>query len=426
MKNPLHVLGEERRHFQSYPLNMRILLLTNLIYALVLPLLELFVGAYILRESGNTSLVVIYQLAVYTGILFSFLLNGYLLRVIPIAKLYSFGMLMSGAAMTFMMFLPELHLAGIAVTGLLMGTSYGFFWSNRDFLSLNSTDDTNRNYYFSLETVFYTLTFIVMPLLGGFFISVGETKGWYPPRFAYWTITVVVFALTVIASWMVHCGSFRNPPKRQFVYFRFHRDWYWMLFMGACKGVAQAAMFFFPVLLIMGKVGNEGSLGLLVSGGALISALVLYLIGRFSKPAHRVIVFGVGLLVFLLGGVTNMILFSAVGVIIYKVCDSLARPLLDAAYFPMQMRVIDHLSAIEHRNAFAYLFNHEFGLYAGRLAGCVMFLVAAKYVSPEFALRYVLVAIAVLQALSLPVARMLMKKMGLPAGSPQDSNEVLT
>ena len=33
-----------------------------------------------------------------------------------------------------------------------------------------------------------------------------------------------------------------------------------------------------------------------------------------------------------------------------------------------------------------------------------MFLVAAKYVSAEFALRYVLVAIAVLQALSLPVA----------------------
>ena len=176
MKNPLHVLAEERRHFQSYPLNMRILLLTNLIYALVLPLLELFVGAYILRESGDTSLVVIYQLAVYTGILFSFLLNGYALRVIPIAKLYSFGMLMSGAAMTFMMLLPELHLSGVALTGLLMGTSYGFFWSNRDFLSLSSTDDSNRNYYFSLETVFYTLTFIVMPLLGGLFISLGETR----------------------------------------------------------------------------------------------------------------------------------------------------------------------------------------------------------------------------------------------------------
>ena len=58
----------EIRHFRSYPRNMRVLLLTNMLYAFVLPVVELFVGTYILRNSSRLSFVVGYQLAVYTGI----------------------------------------------------------------------------------------------------------------------------------------------------------------------------------------------------------------------------------------------------------------------------------------------------------------------------------------------------------------------
>ena len=69
MKKFLH----EYRHFLSYPRDMRILLLTNLIYAFVLPVIDVFVGAYVMRNSHDVKMVVIYQLAVYTGIPFTFL-----------------------------------------------------------------------------------------------------------------------------------------------------------------------------------------------------------------------------------------------------------------------------------------------------------------------------------------------------------------
>ncbi len=87
---------------------MRVLLLTNLIYALVMPIVELFVGAYIMRNSSDLSLVVIFQLAVYTGIPLTFLINGYLLNGVKIAWLYSLGMLLSGVSMFAMMSLNEL------------------------------------------------------------------------------------------------------------------------------------------------------------------------------------------------------------------------------------------------------------------------------------------------------------------------------
>lgn len=422
----LTTLKNEARHFRSFPAPMRVLLLTNLLYAAVLPLLELFVAAYILRESHDSSLVVVYTLCLYTGVPLCFLLNGFLLRVVAIAKLYSFGLLLTGVAMLVMMSLPRLDATGVGAAGLIMGTSVGFFWANRDFLALESTDDATRNYYFSVETVFYTLSFIVVPFLAGICISTGEARHWYAPRSAYLALTGVVFALTAVAAWSVHRGNFRGPAERQFVFFRFHRDWYWMLAMGAGKGVAQAAIFIFPVLLILTFVGKEGSLGGLVSAGAALSAVVLYLIGRFSKPGHRLAVFGAGLLLFLAGGLANMLLFSAAGVLIYQLCVSLSRPLLDAAYFPIQMRVIDHIAALERRSKFAYIFHHEYGLYFGRLSGCVLFLLAARAFSPEFALRYLLVAIAALQALSLPVAALLLRKFSAPALAAETDGNVLT
>jgi YQGE family putative transporter len=143
MKKFLH----EYRHFRSYPRDMRMLLITNLVYGLVMPVIEMFIGAYVMRKSDDVKMVVIYQLAVYTGIPFTFLVNGWLLQFVSVKRLYSVGMLLSGVSMVVMMSLTELSLVGLGVAGLLMGMSFGLYWSNRDYLALSSTSDGNRNYY---------------------------------------------------------------------------------------------------------------------------------------------------------------------------------------------------------------------------------------------------------------------------------------
>ncbi|MBN2367319.1 MAG: MFS transporter, partial [Calditrichaeota bacterium] len=75
---PIPKLRKEYDFFLSMPRDMRVLLITNIIYALVLPVVDLFVGAYIMRSSDDPMLVAIYQLAAYTGIPLTFLINGYL------------------------------------------------------------------------------------------------------------------------------------------------------------------------------------------------------------------------------------------------------------------------------------------------------------------------------------------------------------
>lgn len=408
---PANKLQGEVKVFRSYPHPMRTLLLTNMIYAFVLPVIDIFVGAYIMRNTSDPSMVAFYQLCVYTGIPFTFLINGFLLNHIKIAHLYSFGMLLSGVSLLAMMLLSEVSFTGVGIAGFLMGSSFGFFWSNRDFLALNTTNDDTRNYYYGVETFFYTLTYIIVPFFIGLFIVKTETANWFggEANNAYKLVTAMVFLLTIISTLIIQRGDFKNPSQKKFIYWKFDRLWRKMLFLASLKGIGQGYLVTAPAILIMTLVGNENELGTIQSVCGIITAIILYLLGRFSKPEHRIYIFSIGLLIFATGAIFNNILFSATGVIIFMLCKIIFQPLHDIAYFPIQLKVIDKLSKKENRNEFAYIFNHEFGLYVGRAFGLVLFIVLYRFVTETFALKYALLIIALIQLISIPVAKNIIK-----------------
>ncbi len=401
--------------FSSHSKGMRVLLLTNLIYGLVGPIIELFIGAYIMRNSSDISLVVIFQLAVYTGIPLTFMINGFLLNRIKIAWLYSFGMLLSGISMFAMMLLQQLDTIGVFLAGLIMGLSYGFFWANRDFLALNTTNDGTRNYYYGIETFFYTITGILVPLAAGAFIGATDKNGWFGGHVntAYYILTAVVFVMSMFASVLVHRGEFINPKRAPFLFIKFDRIWNKMLGLASLKGLAQGYIVTAPTMLILSLVGKEGSLGLIQGIAAAVSAILLYVLGRVTGPNHRLLIYGIGCLLFMVGALLNAALYSALGVILFMMCLLFARPLLDIAYFPIQLKVIDYVAEKEKRNEFSYIFNHELGLYLGRLFGCGLFIVLARYVSEYAALRYALLVIAVLHALGWFMAKSILKEKEL-------------
>lgn len=405
MKNYLH----EYHLFLSHPWNMRVLIVTNLVYGFVMPVIEIFIGAYVMRNSEDPKLVVTYQLAVYTGIPFTFLVNGWLLRHISIKRLYSIGMLLSGVSMVVMMSLPELNLWSLGVAGVLMGMSFGLYWSNRDFLALSSTSDANRNYYYGLENFFATVLNIGVPLAVGAFI------GWFGHDLsaqvnqAYQIVTGLVFVLAILASVIVHQGHFQNPPDTPFLHFRYHWLWNRMQLLAVLKGIGQGYIVTAPAMLVMTLVGKEGSLGALQTAGGILSAIALYILGRTTGPQHRIYLFAAGWTLFALGAAANAALFNSLGVLLFMLLLVLGRPLADIAYFTIQMLVIDTVSAIEHRNKYAYIFSQEFGFYVGRFSGCVLFIVLAATLGNDFALRYALLVIGLLQMLSVPVARTILK-----------------
>ncbi|MDE6528764.1 MAG: MFS transporter, partial [Muribaculaceae bacterium] len=161
----------EYRVFRRCPLNMRVLLQTNMTYAWVLPIVEIFVGAYIMRNSGRPSYVALYQLAQYVGVVFTSVINGWLLGHFKGTYLYCMGILFSALSMVGMMLIPEMGVSELAIIGFVMGAASGFFWTNRYLIALKSTDDDNRNYFFGLESLGFTVGQIAVPLIVGALIA---------------------------------------------------------------------------------------------------------------------------------------------------------------------------------------------------------------------------------------------------------------
>jgi YQGE family putative transporter len=407
----MNKLIKEYSYFCTLPRQMRTLLMTNMVFAFVIPVIELFIGAYIVRNSSNISMIMVFQLAQGTGIPITFMINGYLLRRVPIVRLYASGMILSGLSMWVIMLVDELNIFTIASTGLMMGFAYGFFWANRVFLALGNTKNENRNYYYGLESFFFSFASIVMPLSAGYFIASSSNWSLFTNHIerAYYVLTIIVIILTVIASLIANQGNFENPPKAKLIYFKFHRLWRKMLMLSSLKGIAQGFIIAAPVMLIMRLVGDEGSLGVLQSIGSFLSAIMLYIIGRITGPKHRQLIYALGLILFVLGTVVNMIFFNTIGAIVFVGCLVFSRPLLDLAYSPIQLGVIECVASIEKRHYFAYLFSHEVGLYVGRVFGCLLFIVIARNINEDIALRYALFAVAVLYFLSAFVVRSILR-----------------
>lgn len=395
--------------FQSKPLNMRVLLLTNLIYSAVLPILNIFSSVYVMRNSGHdVKYVAIYLLSTYAAIPFAFWINGVLLNHVRIARLFSLGMFFSAFSMLVMLMLKQLTIPGLACSGFLMSLSSGFYWANRDFLVLSTTADATRSYYYGVDQFFGATIGVLTPfLIGDCFIANIDKHHWLhlSVNQAYEIVVGLVFVLVAGASLMVHQGNFKNPRKSNFVFFRFHGRWKWIQFLTVIRGMAQGYMALAPTLLIMTLIGNEGAVGGIYSIGGIVSAVTLYVLGRTTGPRHRVLIYSVAVIVFALGALTHSLLYSALGVCIFIACQTLAVPLQEIAYLGTQMLLIDVTSHLEKRNQYAYIFNLEFSYLVGRSGGLIFFLVLAGSINNTFALRYALAIVAVIQLLGIFLVR---------------------
>lgn len=405
----MNKLIKEYHFFKEQDSNMKTLLITNMLYALVLPVVEIFVGAYIMRNTSDPIMVAYYQLMMYIGIAMTSFVNGFLLKRFSVKSLYSLGILVSGLSMFGMMSIKNLGLTELGISGFMMGAASGFFWTNRYLLALNNTNNDNRNYFFGLESFFFSISSIGVPLLIGALIS--QVEGVeiagivFDINRSYQLVTFVVVLITIVAVVILSKGKFVNPSENSFLFFRFHKLWKKMLMLASLKGMVQGFLVTAPAILVLKLVGNEGALGLIQGVSGALTAILVYALGRMAKPEDRLKIFVGGLIIFFVGTLLNGILFSTMGVILFVLCKVIFQPLFDLAYFPIMMRTIDAVAIIESRNEYTYILSHEFGLFLGRAFGLLLFIFLAYGFSLDFALKYALVIVAGLQLIAYPLAK---------------------
>ena len=77
------------------------------------------------------------------------------------------------------------------------------------------------------------------------------------------------------------------------------------------------------------------------------------------------------------------------------------------------MKAIDAVSALEHRDGYTYILSQELGLFAGRALGMILFILLARFVTEDFALRFAVLIVGGLQLFSLPLAKSIIKDVDI-------------
>jgi YQGE family putative transporter len=402
--------------FVGLPRCARLMLGASTLSAFAMSVSAIFVHALILRGTRDVNHVMAFQFALYAGIPFAFVLNRYLVGGrLTFAHLYAFGIVLSGTVLAGMTCLDSLTWGRTLGMGFLMGLATGFHWANRNYLSLVCTEDGTRNYYFGVESFFYCLSGVVMPAAVGAFIvwRGGPQASMEGAREAYRWVAAVSLALVAGGASFLLRGGFPTERPLIAVRGRYPPVWRKLLVLATLKGTVHIFLMTAPAVLVMRVLGGqEGALGLIQSVGAVVAAALMYLIGRRTRPHHRVAVLAFALVLYGFGAVVNAALFDRFSVLLFMGFQLIAQPMFDLSYGPILLGALDAVAGDGKENRYAYIVSHEAGIFAGRAIGAATFILVAVTASGDEAFRYVLALMSLLHLLCWPVADAIRRELG--------------
>ncbi len=407
-------IKKEKEAFSVFNQDAKKLIIVNVLYALAFPFLIIFSAAYINRATSNTTLVIINAWGFYMGLVVGYLINGLLLKKTKIKFLFAGGLMLSVISNLLMMLIVNKDSGYfVFVYGLFTGIGSGIYWSCRNFLSYLVTNEENRNFFAGFEQFYIIFCNALIPFLfGTFIIGFGQKTGYYTETFAYRAVALLMVVLMLYAGYLILTSTFESPRIKKFIYFRFTRIWNTHRIVTFCVGMVESGFMVLMTILILTVAGDETVLGKIEFFTAVISVGSIYIVSRVSKPQHRGRIMLAGAIslvvgsVFLIFSINNTGLFfnwitiSFLGVVIMKISQVIADPMVHSSFRATFLTNVGKASTIEKRDSYTYIMDNEYFMNGGRIFGGVVFLALAYYTSGIGALRFTFLILALIQLFS--------------------------
>jgi MFS transporter, YQGE family, putative transporter len=410
-------ITKETSYFHKLHKDAQKLITTIFLYNLAGPLFNIFIDAFMWRQTHNILLVALYNAISYTIVPFAFYLNGYLLRKYKPSLPYTVSLLISGCAIAILMFLPHLSYPSVILFSIIDGLTLGIYWANRNLLTLKTTTTHDRIYFSSIETASGTVTSVLIPALIGWFIILGTPLRLYTPIQGYQFLLMYMLVIVLrigYSSKSIHNAEIKIPTLLVKNISMNWKKFRWIqFFYGMENGVAN----FVPVLVVLIIAGNESALGTVQSVSAIVASLLIYFLGKTLKTRHRMRLIAAGILFTIIGSLFFGALYSAIGVFIFFAAQNLAEQFIWVGGSSINYDLIDIDNRDENQH-YAYVSDEEIYLNGGRVAGILLFIFLTMFVTQSFALRFALVILACTQVVLLIVYHSIEKNLKkLPVNS---------
>ncbi len=381
-----------RRHseqfFTPFAGNLRRLFFSNSFEAIAAPLSSIFVGAFIWRTTGSLIAVAVFSLGQFALQPFVFGLNGLILRRVNIRHMFFLGAICAGIGSVAVAVFGSLqNPLFFLLGGFLKAVGHGFYFPNRNYLELQETSDSNRNYFFGFIHAIAQAASVVIPFFAGWFIVFGSYTKWYSPHHAYLLLFGVSFLLMVAAGSSILGGTYVSPIPARITRFSLQRFWNERRTINFAVGFVNGLGFISPLLILI-YLGNEGLLGTATAIAGIIAAVAMYAYGRFANRQWRYFMSLLSSIVFVACAAGLILLPQPINVIVYVLIAVTASDFFSLICSPILLACSDKEMDRDEGMRYTFIFDNELFLNSGRVCGILLVIGMTVFVSQRFGLLY--------------------------------------
>lgn len=347
----------------------KILIISFVIYNILLPLLTTFTNAFIWRERSDLASLLLFYIPAFSVTTLGFIFNGWLLRKINIKWLYAIATISLAIGNCLLIFWGDIDTLAIIILGSIWGLTLGFYWANRNILTLFSTNDENRNYFTGLENSMQIIIGMIVPLFVGFFIELANKYEILSYDLCYKVIALIALFITCLGAVFIIKANFTDYTPKKLWLGKASKNWSKMKLIILLYGLISGIIMVFPSFLVLTMIGQEGSLGFMDSVTALVAAIAIYFIGKKIRAGKRQRILHLSLIIEIIGMICFYLLWGGLGAGIYVLMTNLRAKVFWVGLNPLIMKFID--KEANDKDKYAYNVDREVYLNSGRLISLV-------------------------------------------------------
>ena len=382
------------------------LLIAFFFLALASPMVGTFTNVFLWRQGKSLPVLILYTVAFFLFLPLGFYLSYRFVGRVTHRFLFLVGTIGAGVIPLLLIFSPTFLPAVVISFGALLGVAQGFLWSTRNYLTLSVTTKSTRLHFSSIESLIGTLSGLIIPLLVGWGLELGIRSGWFTVLEGYRWMGLGACVLLGIGGTIAYNRAEPLPKRPSLRLAPLSKQWKLLRGMDFTQGVISGVSGLLPVILTVLFIGLEGAIGTFSSIGALVTALSIFLAGRFVTHDRRLPVLFAPIIGGLFAACAALFLPRPVGIIICMVISvgtTALRWWVTVATMYHAIEVEQRLTGSTHEGL---LLDREIMLDIGRVFGLLLFLLA-YFIAPAQSPFIAIIFVAFLQIAIYPFCKAL-------------------
>ncbi|MEQ6376099.1 MFS transporter [Bacillaceae bacterium S4-13-56] len=325
---------------------------------------SVFINIYLYKLSQNFYDVALFNFVSYLIWMPSFIFAGWLSKKVDRKK----GLVIGGCLQ--LIFYLVLILLGdnssnwIIVLGIIYGIGSGFYWLSVNVLSVDLTNQLNRDWFNGVNGIFNALSQMIGPVSAGWIITMNPGFTGYRLIFI---LTFLFFLVSVVLTFFlpkqIEKGSFNwralwNVHK--------NKEWRILSYVYSSLAFRDGVLSFAIWIWVYMMSGSEGVVGNYVFMTTTISVFIFYFIGRFISQKNRssyIKIGTIGISLAVLGLVFDVNYWT---LLIYGVTAGVCIPLFEVPFNTLSLNSISKFDS-NGRQRIEMVVSRELALSAGRI-----------------------------------------------------------